>query len=142
MYLKLSPLPLPGLLPSALATYTRNVDVRGTSAPVPGANKVAESARAAGDAATQAFNFAEQVVSQGGAREEQSNRLRVFLETVLEAFGDERLLWTSYISSGSETVQAAQKGELSEPEQWFEIVLECLHGICVTQDAADNIFSR
>lgn len=120
------------------------MDVIGNNVPLPGATTLGQTARAAGDAAVQALQSAQGGTAnndEGSAQDEQKQRLRVFLETALDAFGDERLLWTSYLASGSATANAGGEG-LSEPEQWFETVLECLNKVGANQDGIDNIFSK
>lgn len=154
VYLKVSPLPLPSVLPADLTNITRPVDQIASGIPVPGSDLAGGAIRTATDLATQAINATEATTttSPSDRREELRNRLRVFLEPALEAFGEERLVWTSYLAAGSTTAQnAAQSvngnkeddfGSLSQPEQWFEAVLSTLQDIGVSQAALDNIFSN
>lgn len=154
VYLKVSPLPLPSLLPAGLTNITRPVDQIASGIPVPGSDLAGGAIRAATDLATRAINATESATTTTSAnrRDELRNRLRVFLEPALEAFGEERLVWTSYLAAGSATAQAAAQkitgskeddlSSLSEPEQWFEAVLTSLQDIGVSQVALDNIFSN
>lgn len=154
VYLKVSPLPLPSLLPAGLTNITRPVDQIASVIPVPGTDLAGGAIRTATDMATRAINAAEAATTTTSSdrRDELRNRLRVFLEPALEAFGEERLVWTSYLAAGSATTQAAAQringgkeddlASLSEPEQWFEAVLTTLQDIGVSQVALDNIFSN
>jgi hypothetical protein len=149
VYLKLSPLPQPSaVVPTAFSVHRRQADAFGAG--VPGAAALGSAAQAAIDTAVQAVNAAEaaSVTSTGDRRDELQQRLRFFLETALEAFGEERLVFSTYLTSGSSTVTAIQgrykdeAAHLSEPEQWFEAVLATLQDIGVGQEAVDNIFSN
>lgn len=105
------------------------------------------------DAASAAVSTAESLAGQTGAvmsgeerRAELLRRLRIFLDTALEAFGEERILWASYLGSGSSlATQAASKVDssaTSEIEEWFEVVRESLAQSGLSQESMDKVFSQ
>jgi hypothetical protein len=135
--LKLSPLPLPSLLPGSLQAPLRSADATGGTV----SSTLAGAVHAATDLSLKAVDTAQHAISSQERKGELLRRLRTFLDTALEAFGEERLVWTAYMTSGS-ALQTKSTGSLSEVEEWFEICRESLTASGVNQSGLDHIFSK
>lgn len=137
VFLKLSPLPLPSLLPATLTSPLRSADAPTSSI----SSTIAGAVHAATDIALQATNKAEEVTSSQDRKGELLRRLRIFLDTALEAFGDERLVWAAHMGSTSATASKTA-GSLSEVEEWFEICRKGLTASGLKEESLDNIFAK
>ncbi|UZJ57548.1 hypothetical protein CBS101457_006868 [Exobasidium rhododendri] len=144
VFLKISPLPVSSLLPNSLSTPLRSADAPASLVP----SVVAGAAHSAADVAMQAINVTETLTTSSPQerRKELLRRLRIFLDTALEAFGEERLVWAAYMGTGSASVSSAaaivDKEALSEVEEWFEICRESLASSGLNRASLTNIFAK
>ena len=142
LFLKLSPLPLPSLLPGALTTSLRSADAPATTA----SSALAGAIQSATDAVSHAVSTAEDLGSPQDRRAELLRRLRIYLDTALEAFGEERLVWAAHMGAGSASVTSAAgavgSSSLSEIEEWFEVCREALLGSGFNQDSLTKVFAE
>ncbi|PWN38832.1 hypothetical protein IE81DRAFT_332768, partial [Ceraceosorus guamensis] len=168
VFLKLSPLKLPSPISSG-STASRAVDIAAPLSGAVGGATIASTAQAALDGAAAAVRTATEVAAGAasaaglagtkavanntprGRRDELRARLRVLLDAALEAFGEERLVWSAHINKTSLTAgtdlasQIAGEDEeyakLSPPEKWFEVTREALADMGLTEQSLNNIFN-
>lgn len=133
----MSPLPLPSLLPATLTAPLRSADTPTSSI----SSTLAGAIHSATDIALQATGQAEALTSSQDRKGELLRRLRIFLDTALEAFGDERLVWAAYMGSSSATVTKTA-GSFSEAEEWFEVCRESLIASGLKEESLNNIFAK
>lgn len=78
---------------------------------------------------------------------EVKRRLRIFLDVVLEAFGVDRLIWSSNIGAGQAATGALPgansvgQDEEDAVREWYELVREGLAGMGLDEDSLEGIFS-
>lgn len=137
VYLKLSPLPLPNVLPGSLQAPLRSADATGSTL----SSTLAGAVHSAADVTLQAVNTAQDATSSQDRKGELLRRLRIFLDPALEAFGDERIVWAAYMGSGS-ALKTKTAGSLSEAEDWFETSRESLTACGLNQSGLDNVFAH
>jgi hypothetical protein len=132
VYLKLSPLPLSSILPSSISTPLRSADVPTSTL----SSAVAGAVQSTTNVALQTVNAAEGLTGND-RRGELLRRLRIFLDTALEAFGEERIVWAASL-----VAEGMSKNTHSDVEEWFEVCRESLATSGLNQSSMNHVFAQ
>jgi len=70
--------------------------------------------------------------------------MRIFLDVLLEAFGEERLIWATKLDAGDKVAVGSEKVDtgLDQSKEWFELVREKFADMGVETTVMDKIFKE